>query len=146
MVKRWSRTQATRALSTVDAKYNTVITGTAEGLSVQLIKEDFGVRSRVRVWTGSNAAKAIASRRVALENRARRAEALVASGCNQVGESVNEKKIPGGQKSRGPCDERANVERCERQLNVSSITSHHCREARNSGRTGRGRSRRLCLE
>ena len=63
VVKHWSRTQATRALSTAEAEYYAVVTGTAEGLGMQSMMADLGVTTHVRIWTDSNAAKAIASRR-----------------------------------------------------------------------------------
>ena len=63
VVKHWSRTQATRALSTAEAEYYAVVTGTAERLGMQSMMADFGVTTQVRVWTESKAAKAIASRR-----------------------------------------------------------------------------------
>ena len=63
VVKHWSRTQATRALSTAEAEYYAVVTGAAEGLGMQSMMADLGVTAQVRVWTDSNAAKAIASRR-----------------------------------------------------------------------------------
>ena len=59
----WSRTQATRALSTAEAEYYSVVTGAAEGLGMQSMMADLGVTTQVRIWTDSNAAKAIASRR-----------------------------------------------------------------------------------
>ena len=64
VVKHWSRTQATRALSTAEAEYyHAVVTGAAQGLGMQSIITDLGVATQVRVWTDSNAAKAMASRR-----------------------------------------------------------------------------------
>ena len=63
VVKHWSRTQATRALSTAEAEYYAVVTGAAEGLGMQSMMADLGVTTHVRIWTDSNAAKAIASRR-----------------------------------------------------------------------------------
>ena len=63
VVKHWSRTQATRALSTAEAVYYEVVTGAAQGLGMQSMMADLGVTTQVRIWTDSNAAKAIASRR-----------------------------------------------------------------------------------
>ena len=63
VVKHWSRTQATRALSTAAAEYYAVVTGATEELGMQSMMSDLGVTTQVRVWTDSNAAKAIASRR-----------------------------------------------------------------------------------
>ena len=63
VVKHWSRTEATRVLSTAEAEYYAIVTGAAEGLAMQSMMADLGVTTHVRVWTDSNAAKAIASRR-----------------------------------------------------------------------------------
>ena len=63
VVKHRSRKQAMRALSTAEAEYYAVVTGAAEGLGMQSMMADLGVTTQVRVWTDSNAAKAIASRR-----------------------------------------------------------------------------------
>ena len=61
-VRERSRTQATRALSTVEAEYYAVVTG-AEALGMQSMMTDLGLSALVRVWTDSNAAKAVVSRR-----------------------------------------------------------------------------------
>ena len=63
VVKHSSRKQATRALSTAEVEYYAVVTGAAKGLGMQSMVADLGVTAQVRVWTDSNAAKAIASRR-----------------------------------------------------------------------------------
>ena len=49
VVKHWSRTQATRALSPAEAKYYAVVTGAAEGLGMQSMVADLGVTTKVRV-------------------------------------------------------------------------------------------------
>ena len=56
------RTQATRALSTAETECYAVVTGAAEALGIQSMMADLGMSAQVRVWTDSNAAKAIASR------------------------------------------------------------------------------------
>ena len=61
VVKHWSRTQATRALSTAEAEYCAVVTGAPEELGLQSMMADLGVTNQVRVWTDSNAVRAIAS-------------------------------------------------------------------------------------
>ena len=53
VVKQWSRTQASRGLSTAEAEYYAVITGAAEGLGTNSTTEDLGLKSRVSVWTVS---------------------------------------------------------------------------------------------
>ena len=60
VVKHWSRTHATSALSTSEAEDYAVITGAAEALGQQSMLMDLGLSAQVRVWTDSNAAKAIA--------------------------------------------------------------------------------------
>ena len=60
VVKHWSITQA-RALSTAKADYQAVATKAAEVLGKQSVT-DLGLFAQVRLWTDSNAAKAIASR------------------------------------------------------------------------------------
>ena len=62
-VKHWSRTQATRALSSGEAEYAALVTGCAEGLGLQGLMKDLGVDWRIRVWSDSSAARAIAGRR-----------------------------------------------------------------------------------
>ena len=63
VVKHLSRTQATRALSTAEAEYCAVITEAAEALGMGLMLMDLGLSAQIRVWTDSNAATVIASRR-----------------------------------------------------------------------------------
>jgi hypothetical protein len=62
-VKHWSRTQRSRALSSGEAEYYAVVTGTAEGLGVQSLGVDMGIEMKVRVWTDSDASRSVASRR-----------------------------------------------------------------------------------
>jgi hypothetical protein len=62
-VKHWSRTQKARALSSGEAEYYAMVTGGAEGLGMQALAEDLGWTVKVRVWTDSSAAKAVANRR-----------------------------------------------------------------------------------
>ena len=103
VVKHWSRTQATRALSTAEAEYYAVVTGAAEGLGMQSMMADLGVTTHVRIWTDSNAAKAIASRR-GRKDSTRGVEVFVAAGCDQVGKSKNEAN-PRRTESGRPSDE-----------------------------------------
>ena len=93
VVKHWSRTQATRALSTVEAESYAVVAGAAGGLGMQSMMADLGVTTHVRVWTDSNTAKEIAWRRGrSRKDSTRRVEVCVAAGCNHVGKSKNEAK------------------------------------------------------
>ena len=62
-VKHWSRTQKARALSSGEAEYYAMVTRGAEGLGMQALAEDLGWEVKVRVWTDSSAAKAVANRR-----------------------------------------------------------------------------------
>ena len=59
VVNHWSRTRASRALSTAEAEYYAVISGAAEALGLQSMMADLGLSAKVRVWTDSDAAKAI---------------------------------------------------------------------------------------
>ena len=49
VVKHWSRTQGTLALSTAETEYYAVVTGAAEGLGMQLMMADLGLSAQVRV-------------------------------------------------------------------------------------------------
>ena len=62
-MKHWSRAQKTRALSVGEAEYYAVVTGSAEGLGMQSLLMDLGWTVKVRIWTDSNTAKSVASRR-----------------------------------------------------------------------------------
>ena len=62
VLEQWSRTQATRALSTAEAEYDAVVTGAAEALGMQSMMTDLGLTAQVRVWEDFNAVEAIASR------------------------------------------------------------------------------------
>ena len=90
VVKHWSRTQATRTLSTAEAEYYAVVTGAAEGLGMRSMMADMGLSAQVRVWTDSNAAKAIASRKRSRKDPTRGTEVFVVAGCHQVRESEDE--------------------------------------------------------
>ena len=90
VVKHWSRTQATRELSTAEAEYYAVVTGAAEGLGMQSMMADLGVTNQVRVWTDSNAVKAIASRSGLGKTRHVELKVFVAAGDDQVRKIKNE--------------------------------------------------------
>ena len=62
-IKHWSRTQKTRSLSVGEAEYYAIVTGCAEGLGIQALLEDMGWVVKVRLWTDSSTAKAVAGRR-----------------------------------------------------------------------------------
>ena len=85
VVKHWSRTQATRALSTAEAEYYAVVTGAAEGLVMQSMMAD-SVEKRSR------------------KDSTRGVEVFVAAGCDQVGKSKNEAN-PRRTESGRPFDE-----------------------------------------
>ena len=61
--KHWSRTQKARALSSGEAEYYAVVTGSAEGLGAQSLATDLGWKFDVLVKTDSLAAKSVAGRR-----------------------------------------------------------------------------------
>ena len=62
-VKRWSRSQKSRALSVGEAEYYALVTRCAEGLGMKSLAEDMGWNLGVRVWTDSSTAKSAARRR-----------------------------------------------------------------------------------
>ena len=63
-VKHWSRTQRSRALSVGEAEHYALVTGSAEGLGIQSLANDMGYEVKVAViWTDSNTARSMASRR-----------------------------------------------------------------------------------
>ena len=63
-VKHWSRTQRSRALSVGEAEYYALVTGSAEGLGIESLADDMGYKLKVTVvWTDSNTARSLASRR-----------------------------------------------------------------------------------
>ena len=96
VVKHWSRTQAMRALSTAEAEYCAVVTGAAEGLGMQSMMADLGVTTHVRVWTDSNVAEAIASRRVLGKTRHVELRYLWLQDVTKLGR-VKMRRIPGEQ-------------------------------------------------
>ena len=60
-MKHWWRTRASRALCVAESECYAIGAGRADGMQSWL--SDLGLGADVRVWTDSNAAKAIASRR-----------------------------------------------------------------------------------
>ena len=64
-IKHWSRTQKARALSSGEAEYYAVATGSAEGLGAQSLATDLGwdLKCKVVVKTDSSVAKSVAGRR-----------------------------------------------------------------------------------
>ena len=63
VVKSWSRTQRVRALSSGEAEFYAGITGCAEGLGLQAVAADLGWEMTVRIWTDSEAGKAMSGRK-----------------------------------------------------------------------------------
>ena len=52
LVERWSRTQASRALSVAGSEYYASVTGTAGGLGMQLLLSDPGLKSVIKNMDG----------------------------------------------------------------------------------------------
>ena len=63
VVKHWSRVQSSRALSVGEAEFYAAVSGGAEGLGMQSLLDDLGIKSKVKIWSDSDAARGIASRR-----------------------------------------------------------------------------------
>ena len=100
-VDRWRHetlvTQATRALGTAEAESYAVVTGSAEALGKQSMMTDLGMSAQVRVWTDSNAAKAIGSRRGFGKTRHVELKFLWLQEATKSGR-VRLKQVPGEQK------------------------------------------------
>ena len=62
-VKHWSRTQKGRSLSSSEAEYYAIVTGSAEGIGIQASARELGWESKVRIWTDYSGAKSMALRR-----------------------------------------------------------------------------------
>ncbi len=62
VIKCWSATQASLALSCGEAEYYGVVRGTGVGLGQQALGRDGGFELPVRVWTDSSAAIGTAAR------------------------------------------------------------------------------------
>ena len=62
MMKSWSGTQASTAMSSGEAEYYAMVKGASEALGIQALAADLGWSWKVRMWVDSSAAKSIASR------------------------------------------------------------------------------------
>ena len=62
IIKSWSSTQATVALSSGESEYYGLIKGAAEGLGLQAVLQEGGAMLEVRLCTDSSAAKGMAER------------------------------------------------------------------------------------
>ena len=63
LIKTWSLAQAVIALSSGEAEYYGMVTGASLSLGTQSLLDDLGIEVEVHVYTGSSAAKRIASRK-----------------------------------------------------------------------------------
>ena len=62
VVKHWSSTQSSTALSSGEAEFNGVVRGSGQGLGYQSLLADLGIQLPLRVWTDSSAALGICNR------------------------------------------------------------------------------------
>ena len=62
VVKSWSSTQPTPALSSGESEYISLVKGACEGLGVQALLLDMGIEAKVRVHVDSTVAKSIAGK------------------------------------------------------------------------------------
>ena len=62
IIKSWSSTQSSIALSSGEAEYYALTKAAAEGLGIQALAADLGWSMKLRIWVDSTAAKAIAAR------------------------------------------------------------------------------------
>ena len=95
---------ASYARSTAEAEYHAVVTGAAEGLGMQSMMADLGVTTHVRVWTDSNAVKAMVSRRGLGKTRHVELRYLWLQDVTKSGR-VKMRRIPGEQNLGRPSDE-----------------------------------------
>ena len=56
LIKAWSSTQASIALSSSEAKFYGLVRGVGVGLGIQSLYRDVGLSLEVRAWTDSSAA------------------------------------------------------------------------------------------
>ena len=63
VVKSWSKTQNSIALSSGEAEYYAMVKGAVEALGIQAVAADLGWQMHIRLWVDSSAAKSMASRR-----------------------------------------------------------------------------------
>jgi len=63
LIKSWSSTQATRALSSGEAEFYAIIEGASRGLGVQALMEDMGFTCTLRMKSDSSAARSISLRK-----------------------------------------------------------------------------------
>ena len=69
VVKTWSSTQGSVAMSSGEAEYYALVKGAAEGLGLQAVMADLGWKMDVKVWSDSSAARGMAARRGLGKNR-----------------------------------------------------------------------------
>ena len=62
LIKHWSSTQTSVALSSGEAEFAGVIRGAGQGLGYQALLQDLGAKAHLRVWTDSSAAIGICTR------------------------------------------------------------------------------------
>ena len=62
MLKSWSSTQATIAVSSGEAEHHAAVRAAAEGLGIQSLMSELGIEVSVRVWVDASAAKSIGYR------------------------------------------------------------------------------------
>ena len=62
-IKAWSKTRATRALSSAEAELHAVVRATSEGIGIENVMKDFGRNMGVCILTDASAASGIVRRR-----------------------------------------------------------------------------------
>ena len=62
LIKAWSSTQASVALSSGEAEYYGLVRGVGAGLGIQSLYRDIGLAMKLRAWTDSSAAMGIAKK------------------------------------------------------------------------------------
>ena len=62
LIKAWSSTQASVALSSGEAEYYGLVRGVGVGLGIKSLYRDIGLELKIRAWTDSSAAMGVAKR------------------------------------------------------------------------------------
>jgi len=63
LIKSWSSTQSTIALSSGEAEFYAIIEGASRALGVEALMDDMGMKGEVRIWSDSSAGRSISLRK-----------------------------------------------------------------------------------
>ena len=63
LIKSWSSTQSTIALSSGEAEFYAIVEGASRALGVEALMDDMGMKGQVRIWSDSSAGRSISLRK-----------------------------------------------------------------------------------